>query len=154
MKINKNSIIFKVIFQLLLFFTLFIVFIAIASKEIFSSAYMNLERDKISIIEENITPSLALNISYGFSQAVEEITKQVLNNPNILLLKIKTDEFDKDLICTKHKQSIETYREDGEFISKTDLIDPSTSQVIGEMLLVYSKASYDKYMQEFYSVFL
>ncbi len=147
---NKNSIIFKTISQLIVFSILFITFIAISAQEIFSNAYMNLEKDKVSIIEKNIAPSLALNISYGFSQAVQEITTQAITNPNILLLKIETDTFEKEFICSKYKKTLQEYKKDGEIISTIELIEPATSKSIGKMVLVYSNDNYEKYMQKFY----
>ncbi len=154
MNLDKKSITFKVISRLILFSIIFIAFIAVSVQQIFSSAYMSLEKDKISIIEQTIAPSLALNISYGFVQAVDEITNKAIQNPNILLVKIKAKEFEKDLICTKHILTFQEYQKSDEIISVTELIDPTTSIVIGEMVLVYSNDNYERYMQKFYSMLL
>ena len=154
MKINIHSITFKTLFNLIVFSTIFVAFIAISSQHIFSSAYINLEKDKIEIIENSINPSLALNISYGFTKAIDEITDKALKNPNILLLKIQTKELNEEFIYTKHKHKIEEYKKNKEFISTSDLVDPATFNIIGKITLVYSKKSYEEYMEQFYKLFV
>jgi len=153
MKININSITFKTISHLVIFSILFILFITISSKEIFSSAYLNLEKEKVSIIEKNIAPQLALNISYGFTTAIDEIIETTLENPNVLLIKIKIINSNEDLIYTHNKFTMKNYIDSNEIISSSKLIDPATSKNIGKLTLVYSNDEYEQYMQKFYNLF-
>ena len=90
MKLNIHSITFKTIATLLVASSIFIITIISSAKYMFSDGYMQLEKDKISVIEKNIIPSIALNLSYGFEQAIYEIGSDTILNQNILLLKIKS----------------------------------------------------------------
>ena len=151
MKINIHTITFKTISHLIIFSSLFMLFIAFSSKEIFSNAYLDLEKEKISIIKNNIAPSLALNISYGFSQAIEEIATSTLQNPNVLLMKVSINESKEELLYSNHTQTLEKYKEQEEIISALNLIDPATNKNIAKLTIVYSSDKYKSYMQRFYS---
>ncbi|MEA2098791.1 MAG: bifunctional diguanylate cyclase/phosphodiesterase, partial [Campylobacterota bacterium] len=153
MKINIHSITFKTLSHLIIFSTIFIIFISFSAKYVFSEAYMNLEKDKISIITKNITPSIALNVSFGFTQAINEIANEALENENVLLLRIRSSQCDTDLLYTKHNQTIEEYIENDELVTITKLTDPITSKTIGDLTLVYSNDDYEKYMKTFYKLF-
>jgi len=153
MKFNIHSITFKTLAHLIIFSTIFITFISLSSKYVFSTAYMNLEKDKISIITKSITPSIALNVSFGFNQAIKEIANRTLENKNVLLLKVTSKQNNLNLIFTKHNQTIQEYIKNDEFVTITKLTDPTTSKTIGEITLVYSNDDYKKYMRTFYKLF-
>ncbi len=153
MKLNIHSITFKTLLPLGVFAMLFIAFIALNTKSIFSTAYLNLEKEKILIIENTISPSLALNMSYGFNQAIDEIGNLAIKNPNILLLIIKK-ESEEEKIFTQKRLTLDDYIQNREIVSTTELIDPTTNIKIGEMTLVYSKKNYEEYMQKFYKLFI
>ena len=153
MKINIHSITFKTISRILLFSALFILFIGFAVRYIFSSAYMDLEKEKIGIIIENIQPSIALNLSYGFEEAITEVTTTALKNKNILLLEIKNYETQKTQTFTSAKETLLEYKLQKQFVQKSKLLDPATQKEIGKLTLVYSKNSYDTYMKNFYTWF-
>lgn len=153
MRLNINSITFKTLFHLITFSTIFIVFISFSVKSIFSTAYMNLENDKISIIIKNIAPPVSLNVSFGFIEAIQEIADNTLKNKNVLLLKIESKQYNINLVFNKNKKTIEEYRKNNEFIRVIKLIDPTTTKNIGKMVLVYSNDSYESYMDTFYKLF-
>ena len=150
MKINFNSIIFKTLFSLLLLSVIFISYISISSKYTFSSGYTSLIQEKISIIKQSINPSISLNLSYGFDDAINEIGEKILENENVLLLKIDSYSDKKVFAFSKNTKTIDEYREEKEFISFSELIDPATAEKIGKMTLIYSKKSYDEFMNRFY----
>ena len=153
MKFNIHSITFKTLFHLITFSTIFIIFISFSAKSVFSTAYMNLEKEKISIITKNIIPSIALNVNFGFMKAIEDIANTTLENKNVLLLKITSKQYNINLTYTKQKQTIEDYKKMDEFIIISKLIDPTTQRDIGDVTLVYSNDSYKSYMRTFYKLF-
>jgi len=153
MKFNIHSITFKTLFHLITFSTIFIIFISFSAKSVFSTAYMNLEKEKISIITKNIIPSIALNVNFGFIKAIEDIANTTLENKNVLLLKITSKQYNINLTYTKQKQTIEDYKKMDEFIIISKLIDPTTQRDIGDVTLVYSNDSYKSYMRTFYKLF-
>ena len=154
MKINFNSLIFRTLSTLLLSSITFIIFIAMATQYTFSQGYKKLIVEKISIIENNIVPSISLNLSFGFSEAIDEIGEKTIANNDVLLLKIESNTLEKDIIFSSNDITIKEYKSIGEFISTAVLIDPTTNNNIGKITLVYSKKSYEKHMQEFYTWFI
>jgi len=153
MKFNKNSIAFRTIFYLLSLSILFILFIGLVMKNVFSNAYMDVEKEKVNIILENIQPSIALNMSYDFKDAINEIANKTLNNKNVLLLKIQNSDNNETQLFTNDKLSLQNYKQNGEIIKVVKLEDPATKKIIGQITLVYSNHTYKKYMSSFYKWF-
>jgi len=150
MKINKHSIIFKTLLYLISFSIIFIVFLSVSINNMFSTTYTNLEKDKISLIQKNISSPLALNISYGFNGAVKEIVNKTLKNENVLLVQIKEYNPQKEFVFTNFKNTIEEYKKRDEFISTTELLDPANSKKIASLTIIYSKKNYFTYMEQLY----
>jgi len=153
MKINIHSITFKTIFHIFSFSILFIFFVSFIVQNFFSTTYMNLEKEKINIIVDNIKPSIALNLSYGFTDAIDEISNKAIENKNVLLLELKNFEANSSKIFTTGNLSISEYIQNDELIHKVPLYDPATDEKIGELTLVYSNESYKKYMHDFNLLF-
>ncbi len=149
MGLNFNSITVKTIVHILFFSTLFVLFIGFVTKYIFSAAYLDLENEKVRIIVNNIKPSIALNLSYGFREAITEISNKALENKNILAIKINNYTTNDKLIFTKDIDSISSLEQDN-LLHKSTLLDPATDKTIGELKLIYSKDSYESYMKKFY----
>jgi diguanylate cyclase (GGDEF)-like protein len=148
MLINKNSITFRTLFILLATSTLFILFMGSTAHYIFSNGYKKIIAEKIVIIEQNIIPSVALNLSYGFKSAIDEICNNSLSNPDILLIKVESKLLKNTLVYRsksgeKNLQSI---------LSTSLLTDPATSKPIGKFTIVYSNNEYNIYMKEFHSI--
>lgn len=148
-KINFHSIIFKTITSLMIFSTVFILIVTSEVKNVFTSSYMNLEKDKVELIAKHIQPQLALNLSYDFSKAINEIINKTLENPNVLLIEIKEDKNPKTKIYTKQKFTKQEYIKNNEFINTKILRDPVLDKKIGEFTIIYSTKNYLKYIKQF-----
>ncbi len=148
MKINKSSITFRTLFILFTSSTLFILFMGLTAQYIFSNGYKKIITEKIVIIKENITPSIALNLSYGFNDAIDEICNTALTNTDILQIKIESDTLENTLSYSSKKD----IKNSDNRVSFTELIDPATSKSIGKLTISYSNKEYHIYMQEFYSL--
>ena len=85
MKIYFSSLTFKTLFLLFIASVMFILFILFAAKHSFSEGYIALVEEDISSIEESISPSIALNLSYELHDAIEEIANTQLKNDKICL---------------------------------------------------------------------
>ena len=128
MRISFNSIAFKALFLLFVSSSVFILFIIFGAKHSFTQGYTNLPKEDISSIQNSIAPSIALNISYGFKDAIDEIANKQLQNKKILLLKISSPNLMQEKIFTNTNKSLSELKKDGHFISTKALIDPSTSK--------------------------
>jgi len=151
--IKFNSITFKTTFHILSFSILFMLFIAFVVRNIFSNAYMDLENEKISIIINNIKPSLSLSLSYGFEDAIDEISNKALENKNVLLLKIKELNHNKTKIYTNYKLDAAQYLKNEELFKTIELVDPITKDKLAELTIIYSNDSYEEYMNDFNKYF-
>lgn len=150
---NFNSITFKISLILFASSSIFILFIAIMTNNAFTKSYKDLEKEKISIVMQSIAPSISLNLSYGFSEAINEIGDKLLNNTDILLAHIDIVNNENPLIFTKYKNSLSEWKQSKAFISTQILIDPSTLSKIGQITLVYSNISFEQHMNNFYKWF-
>jgi len=146
---NFHSITFKAVTHIFTFSILFILFITFFAKNIFSDAYMSLEEEKVAIITTNISPSLALNMSYSFDEAVDEILTTTLKNKNVLLLQLENFETKTTKIFSDDTLGIKEYYNKKEILIKEELYDPATQQKLGKLTLVYSNDDYDAYMDDF-----
>ncbi len=150
MKISFNSITFKTLFLLFVASVFFIFFIFFSANYSFSKGYKNLVQEDISSILESISSSIALNISYGFKDAINEIGETQLKNKKILLLAINSSSLHKSIVFTNATKNVKSLVEDNHFISTADLTDPATNTKIGEITLVYSNNAYKSNMKHFY----
>jgi len=149
MKINIHSITTKTILTIVFSALIFVLFLTLVVKNVFSNAYSQQEKEKVTLLATTITPEIALNLSYGFQEAVTEIAKETLKNKNVLLIQVETNSTQDLLIYTQNSTTLQEYINNGEFIHYAQLRDPATKESIGKLTIVYSKAQYKKYMQEF-----
>jgi len=151
MRINRNSILFRTLFILFISSSFFISFISISSKHTFSSGYITLINEKIDEIIDNVSPQITLNLSYGFDKAIDEIGNNLIkDNPNVLFLEIKANNYPKPMIYTKQKSTFKKLKADENFVTKSSLIDSVTLKKVGTITIVYSNKPYKKFMQDFY----
>ena len=154
MKLNFDSIAFKTTRNIAIFsfaFTLFVVFVV---KNLFTDSYMQLEKDKVVLISNQIAPALSLNLSYDFQNAIKEIGKKALLNKNILLIKIESPKKKELYRFSNANFTLKDYIHKHELIHEEELKDPGTLSTIAKLTIVYSKASYEKYMNSFNIWFL
>ena len=154
MKINFNSISVRTTLHITIFslaFTLFVVFVV---RQLFTDSYMALEKDKIALLSKNIAPSLSLNLSYDFEDAIHEIMQKTLLNKNILLITLESYEEKKIYRFSDSNLTMQDYIRTKELINKQELKDPATDTPLGKLTIVYSNDSYEKYMNNFNIWFL
>ena len=149
MKINFDSIVVKTILYIVVFSFAFAAFVVFVVKNLFTDSYMELEKDKAALIARQIAPTLALNLSYGFSDAIKEIGEKALQNKNVLFIKIEDTNAKKLYRFSNSDLTLQDYIRRHELIHTEDLKDPATLSPVGKLTVVYSKATYEKYMKKF-----
>lgn len=153
MKIPFNSLVFKTLLLLFISSVMFIAFILVVANYSFSQGYKSLVKEDIHSIQESISPSIALNLSYGFNEAIDEIVDKQLKNKKILLIAINSSSMKEELIFSNSNKSIEEFRDDGQFIANNNIYDPATLTKSGEITIVYSNKAYTSYMKNFHKWF-
>ena len=146
-----NSLGLKTVFFIIFTSATFIMFAYYLANDTFSKYYKEITKEKINIVINSISPQISLNLSYGFYGAIDEISQEQLKNKNILLIKIESNKLNTSFIYGEKKLSDSP---DNNFISYKELIDPSNSNPIGKLTLVYSSKSYDEHMKNFYQISL
>jgi len=154
MKINFNSITVRTIIYITVFTIAFIFFVTFVVRSLFTDSYMELEKDKVALISQNIAGPLALTLSYNFDDAISEIANKTLFNKNVLLVNIHTDLPLHTPTYSNSKLSIQEYKRNKEIINTQDLIDPATNEKIGTLTIVYSNDSYEEHINHFNTWFL
>ena len=149
MKINFNSITIKTTVHIVMFTLTFIFFVTFVVRSLFTNSYMDLEKDKVALISDNIAEPLGLNISYNFNEAVSEIANKVLSNKNVLLVNIYDDLQKKESNFSDYNLTIKEYKKNHELINIQKLLDPATGKKIGTLTILYSKASYEEHINNF-----
>ncbi len=154
MKINFNSITTRTLAHVSIFTIAFILFITFVVRNLFTESYQKLEQDKLTFIAKSISRPIALNLSYGFDEAVNELLEEALEDKNILFIKIDNEIVDLESIHTNSSLKLQEHINNKELINTQELYDPITLENIGTLTIVYSSDSYKQYMINFNKLFL
>ncbi|MDQ7068683.1 MAG: GGDEF domain-containing protein [Sulfurimonas sp.] len=110
---------------------------------------MNLEKEKVVFISNQIADEIAINMSFNFNEAVEEVVTNTLSNTNILLINIYDNQTDENKNFSNNSLTLKMHKENNEIIHTQELIDPVVNEVIGELTIVYSNDNYEAYINSF-----
>jgi diguanylate cyclase (GGDEF)-like protein len=149
MRINFHSITVKTVILITIFSLAFILFVTFVVRNLFTDSYMDLEKDKVALISEYIAAPLSLNLSYGFDEAITEISTKALSNKNILLVEVKGYNNQSTYTFSDYNLTIEDHIKNHELIDIRELKDPGTKDKVGKLTIVYSNDSYEEYVNNF-----
>jgi len=139
MKIRKIDSLSTKIVLLIAVVSLFITVVVFAiSEKTNREAFYQIEAEKADIIAKTIEPLIALNIYLEMQENLDQIVSQLLENPNILSVKIATP---KKIINEKVSDHYKE-NQDGSFVVESAILQPDTKQQIGTLTLVYSNKKY------------
>ncbi len=147
-RFNFNTLSFKTVSLLILVSFIFIAVGFTTAKKTFSDSFEDIINEKIDIVLSSITPQISLNLSYELIDSVDEICHDQLKDKSILQIEIDSQKLQEKLIYKK--ENIDKLYS-SKFVRYQDLVDPSSSNVIGSIKLVYSSKFYDKQMKKFYT---
>jgi len=145
MKKKMNSLSRKIVFLItavtlvsfLLIFNLF--------EKINKEAFYNIETEKAKLILSTIEPLIALNIYLNLNNRVEELTKQLITNPNILAVKV----LQKNKIISEIKALEFESKVNDSFIVKNAIYQPNSKKEIGTLILTYSNKNYKELVDRY-----
>ncbi len=131
------SIILVSIFVFLIIFAIF----EKSNKE----AFYDIEIEKANIIARTIEPLIALNIYLDMKDNINKIALQLIENPNILAVKVlKNNVVINDIKSNKYKNAV-----NDSFIVKNLIFQPNSKKKIGTLVLVYSNKNYKDLTDKF-----
>ena len=140
-----NSLSTKIVLSIAFVSVIITFVIFIASNKINKEAFHQIEIEKANIIAQTIEPLIALNIYLDIEDKINQITLQLIENPNILAVKIL-----KNNNVVNYVESKEYKQDVGEsFVVRRTLTQPNSSKAIGEFVLVYSNKGYKKLIDKY-----
>lgn len=108
-------------------------------------AFYNIETEKAKLVLSTIEPLIALNIYLNLNNRVEQLTKQLITNPNILAIKVLQGE---KLINEIKSKEFNSNIEDS-FIVKNAIYQPNSTKEIGTLVLTYSNKNYKELIHKY-----
>ena len=113
--------------------------------QINKEAFYNIETQKAKLILSTIEPLIALNIYLNLNDKIDQVTEQLLNNPNVLSVKV----LQKDLLISE-KQSKEFKSQiDDSFVVESPIFQPNSKKKIGKLILRYSNENYKELVNKY-----
>ena len=108
-------------------------------------AFYKVETEKAHLIATTIEPLLAINIFLQMDFKIEQIARQLLENPYILAVRV----FQKGTLI--HETTAAGYQADSKeaFSITQDIHEPNSKEVIGVLELVYSSKRYNALIDEY-----
>ena len=142
---KTNSLSRKIVFLIALISLSSILVIFSVFEKINKEAFYSVELEKANLVVSTIEPLVALNIYLGLESRIDNTIQQLIENPNILAVKVLKE---NKIISEQKSKEYENNIEDS-FIVKKDLYQPNSKNKIGTLVLLYSTKNYkvliDKY---------
>lgn len=145
MKRKINSLSTKIVLSIAVVALLITFVIFLVSIKINKEAFYEIEIEKANLIARTIEPLIALNIYLDIQSNISQITHQLIENPNILAVKVLKENKTIDEIKSKeYNKNI-----DNSFVVKKSILEPTSKKEIATLVIVYSnkghKALVSKY---------
>ncbi|XPV69843.1 MAG: EAL domain-containing protein [Halarcobacter sp.] len=137
----SSKIVFLItIITLVSFLLIFSVF-----EKINKEAFYNVETEKAKLVLNTVEPLIALNIYLNLNNKIEQLTKQLVSNPNILAIKVLAG----DKIINERKSKEYESNIDDSFIVEDLIYQPNSKKEIGKLILTYSNKNYNELINKY-----
>ncbi|WP_200763935.1 hypothetical protein [Nitrosophilus alvini] len=140
----------KIIFSTALMSVLILFIIFFVFEKISKTALMDVEKEKANLIAQTVEPFIALDIYLDLDGKIDQIVKQLIQNPNILAVRI----FKKGKILKEAKSSRYKNNWANSFLIVRDIHKPNTGEKIGKLEILYSSTHYNELVSKYTYVIL
>lgn len=151
MKIKKTKslsskiVLLIIIISLLSVLTIFSVFERVNKK-----AFYSIEMEKADLVARTIEPLIALNIYLDMKDKTNQVITQLLENPNILAVKVmKNGKIINEIKSTEYGTDIEE-----SFIIEKVISQPNSKRKIGSLIISYSNKQYKELTNKYTKILL
>ncbi len=141
----KNSLSLKIIFSIIAVSLLVMFILFLVLEKINEDAFYKVEIDKANIILKTVEPLIALDLYLGMKENINSITKELVNNPNILSIKITTE--NSSIYSLSKNNNLKKTKD--YFVVTKDIYQPNSKKIIANILLTYSSENYKKLRYEY-----
>jgi len=123
--------------SILLIFNLF--------EKINKEAFYTIEMEKAQLVLSTIEPLIAVNIYLNLNDRIDQVTKQLVTNPNILSIKV----LQSNQVINERKSKEFEDNIDDSFVVSTPIFQPNSKKEIGTLILTYSNKNYKKLIDRY-----
>jgi diguanylate cyclase (GGDEF)-like protein len=138
MKQKIKSLSGKIVFLISVVTLISILLIFYVFEKINKEAFYNVETEKAKLVLSTIEPLIAVNIYLNLDDRIEQLTSQLVTNPNILAIKVLQG---NELIHERKSQEFKSNINDS-FIVESSIFQPNSKKEIGTLVLTYSNKNY------------
>lgn len=144
--IDRHSITFKITLSIALSSLILMMLLGIINTRFIKTEYLQLEQEKLTTIMNDALKTLGVNLSYEFHEAVKETGEDLLQDLNILQVRIRSSITGNEFFFSRpgEKEKLEG------FFKKMSIDDPVTEKEIGELIVTYSRENYKAMMLKYY----
>ncbi|WP_455757710.1 EAL domain-containing protein [Sulfurimonas sp.] len=125
------------LFSILLIFNIF--------EKINKEAFYNVETQKAKLVLSTIEPLIALNMYLSLNDRVDQLTKQLITNPNILAIKV----LQNNVIINERKSKEFENNIDDSIIVENAIFHPNSKKKMGTLVLTYSNKNYKELIDQY-----
>ncbi len=130
----------KIVLSVTLISFFITLFVFIIFEKINKEAFYNIEIEKAHIIARTIEPLIALNIYLDMGSKIDEIGLQLIENPNILAVKVlKNNKIINEIKSKNYKNGV-----DDSLVVEQNIFQPNSKKNIGSIILTYSSKDYQE----------
>lgn len=113
-------------------------------------AFYSVEIEKANLVLRIIEPLITLNIFLGMEERIQSTVLQLIENQNILAIKV----FKDNKIINEQKSKEYDMNIEDSFIIKKNLYQPNSKNKIGSIILVYSSKNYKELVNGYTNLLL
>ncbi len=150
MKIRTKSLSRKIVLLIAVATLATILIIFSVFERINKEAFHNVEKEKAHLVLSTIEPLIAVNMYLSLNNRIDQLTKQLITNPDILAIKVLQGD---SLINQRKSKEYENEIMDS-FEVKSDIFHPSSKKQIGTLILSYSNKKYNELVDRYTSLLL
>jgi len=148
MKIKSIST--KIVLLIMLISLLSVLIIFTIFERINKEAFYSIEMEKANLVARTIEPLIALNIYLDMKDKTDQLLRQLLENPNILAVKIsKNSKIINELKSSEYINNI-----DKSFIIEQVIYQPNSKNILGSLVITYSNKNYKELINQYTKILL
>lgn len=145
MRKRLKSLSSKIVFLIAVVTLVSILLIFNIFEKINKEAFYNVETQKAKLVLSTIEPLIALNIYLSLNDRIDQVTKQLMTNPNILAIKVLQG---NKLINEKKSKEFQSNINDS-FVVENAIFRPNSKKQIGTLILTYSSKNYQELVDKY-----
>lgn len=150
MKRKISSISSKIVLFITVISFLITLVIFAVSEKITKEAFSEIEVDKANLIARTIEPLIALNIFLDMQNNIAQVINKLMENPNILAVKIiKEGKILNEIESKEYAQNIEN-----SFVVNRSVFQPNSKKEIAQLIIVYSNKGYKDLVDKYKSLII